>query len=524
MKDEDIHAEYPFDTDDEYVTEKGFQPTLPGEYTRLSSALALFRGTRILGKVLEKIYPAASSHELSLQQMSVLEAELDEWSDSLPPHLKLTFRQDKPSTDITGSRSPLLALAYYYIRILIQRPAVGSSLAQKAAPALISVSESSKHIVQIIQLLEERRMSFSFCLNKADVLILCGMTLLYQCLDLKSDSKVLKDDEKLVNAVIKISDRIKAPGSYDLKRVAAMLITVDEPVPSNASRSSPPKVNAETSMAAPPARASPPAAPTQRKTLPYALGRLPQAAASETDLLLQQEKLRRMTMSSGVPTGSPDLQRTQGRSSFDSARPAVADHRLSMSHAQMLARVSSSHPKLPQNLDYLQLNMATSSQPSSPVTNLIRQQQQAARTSASAVQQIYATALAQKANNQEWEAILEAAGIDNPQLNVYDAALYASANLPLTETPLSTTSMSSAWSPDPWDLSNFGLSDANFSNPAPAQSVMSLSDESSLHESSLGSDEMTEGLGGLGLVDYRNSGMLASASDYHFDTNGGFGI
>ena len=67
LKEEDVHAEYPSDTDDEYVTEKGFQPTLPGEYTRLSSALALFRLSRILAQVLEKGYPAASTHELSLQ-------------------------------------------------------------------------------------------------------------------------------------------------------------------------------------------------------------------------------------------------------------------------------------------------------------------------------------------------------------------------------------------------------------------------------------------------------------------------
>lgn len=108
IKEDDVHTEYPNDIDDEYVTEKGFLPTLPGESTRLSGALALFRASRILAKVLEKIYPAATTHELSLQQMSALEAELDEWSNSLPTHLKLTFKQDKPSTDITGSRSPLL--------------------------------------------------------------------------------------------------------------------------------------------------------------------------------------------------------------------------------------------------------------------------------------------------------------------------------------------------------------------------------------------------------------------------------
>jgi hypothetical protein len=115
LKEDDVHAEYPSDTDDEYVTEKGFQPTLPGEYTRLSSALALFRGARILAKVLEKNYPAATSHEMSLQQMGALEAELDEWYDTLPAHLRLNFKQDKPSTDVTGSRSPLLVCIYSLI-------------------------------------------------------------------------------------------------------------------------------------------------------------------------------------------------------------------------------------------------------------------------------------------------------------------------------------------------------------------------------------------------------------------------
>jgi hypothetical protein len=108
LKEDDIHAEYPSDTDDEYVTERGFQPTLPGEYTKISSALALFRASRILSKVLDKNYPAAATHDLSLQSIMNLDAELNQWSDELPAHLKLTFVQDKPSTDVTGSRSALL--------------------------------------------------------------------------------------------------------------------------------------------------------------------------------------------------------------------------------------------------------------------------------------------------------------------------------------------------------------------------------------------------------------------------------
>lgn len=108
LKEDDVQTEFPSDTDDDYVTEKGFQPSLPGEYTRISSALALFRGARLLARVLERNYPSSASYELSLQQMSALEADLDQWYQELPSHLRLTFKQDKPSTDVTGSRSPLI--------------------------------------------------------------------------------------------------------------------------------------------------------------------------------------------------------------------------------------------------------------------------------------------------------------------------------------------------------------------------------------------------------------------------------
>lgn len=108
LKDDDVHCEYPVDADDEYVTERGFQPTLPGESTKLSSALALFRATRILSRVLEEVYPALPSYDLALQTLSALGDELDNWLNSLPPHLRLTFAQDKPSTATTSSRSPLL--------------------------------------------------------------------------------------------------------------------------------------------------------------------------------------------------------------------------------------------------------------------------------------------------------------------------------------------------------------------------------------------------------------------------------
>lgn len=108
LKDADIETEEPSDVDDENVNERGFQATLPGESTKLSSALALFRAARILSKVLDELYPATSSCELSLQRVAALSDELDAWRSSLAPHLRLDFVLGKPSTNIVSSRCPLL--------------------------------------------------------------------------------------------------------------------------------------------------------------------------------------------------------------------------------------------------------------------------------------------------------------------------------------------------------------------------------------------------------------------------------
>ncbi|KAL1878791.1 hypothetical protein VTK73DRAFT_7548 [Phialemonium thermophilum] len=481
MKEDDIHTEYPSDTDDEYVTEKGFEACLPGEHTRLSSALALFRMTRILGKVLQTNYPAATSHELSLQQMSSLEADLDEWTEHLPSHLKLNFKQDKPSTDVTGSRSPLLALAYYYTKTLIYRPAVGSSLGPKAGPALLAITEASKHIVQIIELLEERNLSFSFCLNKADTLVLCGMTLLYQSLELKRESRLMKENTKLIRTVLGLVEKAKAPGAYDLKRVAGMVVSIDDQPAS--SLPTPPQQSPDACMAAPPLRRSPQATSMSHGRSP-ALGRHAAASVSETDLLANQEKLRRMTMPQLGDAARPALYRVQSRPSLDSGRMdhgARRDHRLSLSQVQavqaaMIARISpSASSNFRQNFDYLPLDSSrTHSQPSSPVHPRQAQQQNAPPQPRLDESQNYAQ-LAQKASSAsaaEWEALL--ASLDNGDQNLYDA-IYGGPQLALSETAIAAATTS--WSPDSWDLTNFNLGD--FGAPeASAQSVLSLSDES----------------------------------------------
>lgn len=108
LRDTDITAELPADVDDQNINEQGFSPALPGELTKISSALALFRMSRILAKTLEHLYPAGASYSISLKKLHSLSDELDQWHEELPDHLRLRFCNDKPATHMISDRSPLL--------------------------------------------------------------------------------------------------------------------------------------------------------------------------------------------------------------------------------------------------------------------------------------------------------------------------------------------------------------------------------------------------------------------------------
>ena len=241
LKDADVHCEFPTDADDEYVTERGFQPTLPGESTKLSSALALFRAAQILSKVLEEVFPAKASYDLSLKKLADPSDELDTWSSSLAPHLRLQFVQDKPSTGTVNSRSPLLSLTYYYIRALIQRPAIcSSSLGSRSSSSMITMASSCKHMIQIVQLLNERGLSFAFCLNRDEVLVLSGFGLLFQGLNLDQNSKILKDNQKMICGVNELLEKSAAPCTSEFKRVAfSFLPSPPPPTPKEKSEETP---------------------------------------------------------------------------------------------------------------------------------------------------------------------------------------------------------------------------------------------------------------------------------------------
>ncbi|KAL4770291.1 fungal-specific transcription factor domain-containing protein [Aspergillus nidulans var. acristatus] len=242
LREEHIQTEYPEDIDDENVTETGFLPTLPGESTRISSALALFSASRVLNSTLENIYPSDGAYEIPLSKMRSVTEQLDKWVKGLPAHLHLEFTQDKPSTNVISSRSPLLSLMYYFIRSLIHRPAVCFGDDHVRSPSVLAIADSGKHIIQILQLLDERRLCLSLSINRRELISSAGIGLLWQNIGLKRDSKLVKESQKVLTGVIDQLESESSVAATEFSALAGSLVSLDtkRPTTTNPQQMSPP--------------------------------------------------------------------------------------------------------------------------------------------------------------------------------------------------------------------------------------------------------------------------------------------
>ncbi|KAF1962214.1 transcriptional activator protein-like protein acu-15 [Byssothecium circinans] len=450
VRDEDVHCEYPVDADDEYVTEKGFLPTLPGESTKLSSALALFRVSRILSKVLAELYPASSTHDISFRTVAALADDLEEWSNNLAPHLKLTFQQDKPSTNVTSSRSPVLSLAYHHIRSLIYRPVVVANLGDKGSSALVAVGDACKHIVQIVQLLDERRLSFSFCLNRNEVLVQAGFGLLFQTLGLDQDGMLIKDCNRLSCAVMDMLDQGSAAGSQEYRRIGCSMIVI----PRTGQMPSPPVLtrhNTGHSMSAPMDRFR-----ATQKSLKAIAARFSPGAMKAN--LQDTREPRRATLATISPSmGNHTNQSSTSLSSMRSEPSAGAlseptlspmSHRASMSVLHSKRRASNIM-RQNSNIDYLSFGP-------DPLANY----------------PMHPSIGKPEVSPADWERLLSS--LDNGQTNIYDT-IYGgqTADALLDCPPLSAGAETNlTWSPQTWNWNGYS------EQAPPPQSVLSFSDES----------------------------------------------
>jgi hypothetical protein len=376
-------------------------------------------------------------------------------------------------------------------------------------------------------------MSFSFCINKNEVLTLCGLSLLYQGLDLKQEGKLMKDGQRLVCNVVKFLDKAKAPGAVDFRRLAGSMMSGDNS--SNIYRQSTDnKIPAASTMN------STPASDASRKQSVQQSSRFSNiTCSSETDLSQQQkEPYRRATL-----PNSTYKHRNVSQSSIDSVHSespmSRREYGSSVSQvptpASMRSQSTSSiSPKSRPNLDYLSLSGAgtpvssqsqyhvplrTSSTHTLPIhtPNFTPQLANASNTSTSQNKISSVTPA-------EWESLLSS--LDSGDSNIYDA-VYGGPSIALTSTlpnpsyhmvnpstshnthhhthstdlsisdhaPLTTTISNTSssgygdWSPESWDMTVLQLNDFDLGNGPTAQSVLSFSEES------LSSGDDLEGFG-----------------------------
>ncbi|KAH7380361.1 fungal-specific transcription factor domain-containing protein [Phaeosphaeria sp. MPI-PUGE-AT-0046c] len=447
IREEDVHCEYPVDADDEYVTEKGFLPTLPGEYTKLSSALALFRMTRILSRALIELYPASASHDISFRTVATLADDLEDWSNNLAPHLKLTFAQDKPSTNVTSSRAPVLSLVYHHIRSLIYRPIVVANLGDRASSAIVAIGDACKHIIQIVQLLDERKLSFSFCLNRNEVLVQAGFGLLYQTLDLARDGKLIKDCNRLICSVMDMLESGSAAGYDDFRRIGCTLVAVPRveqmPAPQLYRHQSNDNMGAPTETF----RAT-------QKTLKAIAARFSPGAMKARSETLEPRRATLPTISPtmGVHTNPSltSLSSVHSEPPVARSEPTLSPHSQHRASFSMANKRRTSQPVTQsRNIDYLSF-----------VNDPLASYTLAANPGVKS-----------EVSSSDWERLLSS--LDNGQANIYDT-IYGGppADALLDMAPLSaSTEHHATWSPSAWNWSGH-------SEQQPPQSVLSFTDES----------------------------------------------
>lgn len=201
-------------------------------------------------------------------------------------------------------------MVYYYIRSLIHRPAACFGSPNVASPSVLALSDSSKHMIQILQLLDERRLTLSLAINRQELVFLTGLGLLWQNMGLKRDSKLVKESQKVLSTII---DQLESesPAAAAEFNVLANIVTgssgdkreVPSTQPQNANPSAPasntkpssPKkplqsLRARLSMSAASGKPAKPETPSRRATITNASPLLPQQQAGSPNQIHQSSQ------------------------------------------------------------------------------------------------------------------------------------------------------------------------------------------------------------------------------------------
>jgi hypothetical protein len=347
------------------------------------------------------------------------------------------------------------SLVYHHIRTLVYRPVVVANLGDKASSAVVAVGDACKHIVQIVELLDERKLSFSFCLNRNEVLVQAGFGLLFQTLDLAREGKLIKDNNRLVCTVMDMLEHGNAAGYPEFRRVGCGVVTV-------------PRVEQM------------PAPPLSRNNSDQNMG-----APLDTFRATQKSlKALAARFSPGVLKATRANAQEPRRATLPALSPHVGSHlnhsSTSLSSIRSEPSTARSEPTLSPLSHRASFSMPNKRRPSQPPSQQQQQQQQRnidympfpIDPLASYTLSNSNHAIKSEVSPADWERLLSS--LDNGQTNIYDT-IYGGppADALLDMTPMSaSTDSNTTWSPNVWNWASYA------SEAPPPQSVLSFSDES----------------------------------------------
>lgn len=95
------------------------------------------------------------------------------------------------------------------------------------SPAVLALSDSSKHIIQILQLLDERRLCLSVSINRKELVFFSGLGLLWQAMSLSRDSKLAKESQKLLGTIFQQLELESTAAAAEFAMLAKALVFLD---------------------------------------------------------------------------------------------------------------------------------------------------------------------------------------------------------------------------------------------------------------------------------------------------------
>jgi hypothetical protein len=316
-----------------------------------------------------------------------------------------------------------------------------------AGTAKVALATCSKYIVQITQLLTERSLSFSFCLNKNELLVCAGFGLLFQNVALERPGTLMKENQKLTFVIAHTLDRQPSRASVEFRRISTAL-AMQHATPPNGVKKSPvlSRHNSDGSL-----NQAQDTMGTAQKHIRAIMSRF-----SSSGKAIRPDERRATLPVVHLGTGNDSrtsLSSIRSELSHARSEPAMSPNfqRSTLSPPKQTKRPSSTIAKTPTNLDYLPLGSSVSVASAYP----------------------FAASAPSKASNatSDWERLLSS--LDNGQTNIYDGIYGGPPIEGLTDVAAlpSPADANLAWSPDVWAVGNTSTS-------VPPQSVLSFSDES----------------------------------------------